>query len=401
MRILFIIPWFNLKMRTGNSRRILHLIKYLRLSGIDIYVLEITPYSKYSNVLKLLFNIDGDDVKPTVDIHVHDYVLSGKSKIQNYTIRLWLMALLFFKFIRLRKTLLRVDLVHVPDSAVEWVLFGYFVSKLIGQNLVITFQLVPRYLKEFTYYGNYGLFRSLLHNYLNIKRYGLIRAIAYSLIVWIYVNVIKRAHAIALNRYDYDLLREKFNVNAYLSWNGISKPAIMEGFDRKRVIYIGRDERKGLMDILKLIPMVLSERQDVNFVLIGPGNVKFRNTRAFGVVSEFDKWRLMCSSGIFILPSYHDSFSITLAEALSCGLPSIIYDIPELRSIYGNCDAIITTKRGDLQSLKDTLFKLLNLSDEEYSELRRKAVGCVDRFNWVNVAKRELEIYREILTKYA
>ena len=393
-----VMPWYSIWIFNGNSRRILHLIRMLRRAGVEVYVLETIPYTSFRKSIKLVQGIDVNETKSNNHIYVINYVIEGRGKASSYAVRAYLLLRLFLRFLRYWRLLRGVDLVHVPDSSVEFVVLSYIISRLLNRRLIITFQLVPRYLKEVVIIKEIGLFRSALRHYLYVRGEGIITALAKSLALWFYVNVIRRAFAIALNRHDYEFLTRKYGVRAFLSWNGIHRPYVVSHhFDRYRVMYIGRDERKGLRDILSIIPIITDKKPHVNFVLIGT-NVNLPNAISYGFVSELMKWSLLCSSGLFVSPTYHDSFSLVIAEALSCGLPVITYDLPELRSIYGDCRSVLFIRKGDINALADAVIKLLEIGDEDYARLREDAVKCGGKFDWGGVAKRELEIYREVLT---
>ncbi len=183
-----------------------------------------------------------------------------------------------------------------------------------------------------------------------------------------------------LNGYDYEILNRKYGVRVFLSWNGISKPNIISivslHYDRYRIIYIGRDERKGLKDMISIIPFIVGKVPKASFVLIGP-NVNLQNTTSYVFVSERKKWSLLCSSGLLVSPTYHEAFSLTIAEALLCGLPVITYDLPELKAIYSDCRSVFFVKKGDLNALRDAIIKLMNIGDEEYKALRTMPLGAV------------------------
>lgn len=392
-----IMPWYKIWVFNGNSRRILHLIRMLRMAGVEVYVLEVVPYTLFKRSIWLVqgFNVDG--AKPSMHLYVNDYVIGSKGGACGYAVRAYLLLRLFLRFLRYRRLLSNVDLVHVPDSSVEFVLMAYVISRILNRRLVITYQLVPRYLKELMIVEGLGLLRSALRHYLYVKGEDIAMSLVKSLALWLYVNVIRKAFAIVLNRHDYEVLTRTYGVRAFLSWNGIFKPYVsFPHYDRYRVMYIGRDERKGLKDVLSIIPMITSERRKASFILIGT-KINLPSAISIGFASESTKWSLLCSSGLFVSPTYHDSFSLVIAEALSCGLLVVTYDLPELRSIYGDCKSVFFVKKGDINALANVIIGLLDINDEDYARLREDAIKCGSRFDWIGVARRELEIYREVL----
>ena len=68
------------------------------------------------------------------------------------------------------------------------------------------------------------------------------------------------------------------------------------------------------------------------------GNVKpFINTtrvKFFGQLRGKKKQEIISESYWLFMPSYHESMSMVIIEALSCGTPVVAYDMPTLKSIY-------------------------------------------------------------------
>lgn len=56
----------------------------------------------------------------------------------------------------------------------------------------------------------------------------------------------------------------------------------------------------------------------------------------FGIQKGQWKKDILSRSKVFVLTSYHESFSMTLCEALSLGKLSIAFNIPTLKSVYNN-----------------------------------------------------------------
>ncbi len=62
--------------------------------------------------------------------------------------------------------------------------------------------------------------------------------------------------------------------------------------------------------------------------------VKKSNIVFFGELTGLDKKDVLLNSKFLLLTSYHESMSLVIIEALTCGTPVIAYDMPTLRSIY-------------------------------------------------------------------
>lgn len=116
--------------------------------------------------------------------------------------------------------------------------------------------------------------------------------------------------------------------------------------DLIHILFIGGADpfRKGLMDIVKSIPLVVKEYDNVSFILTGGKNVKKvqpqckkigigKYVNFWGWIKEEDKIQLYNSADILLLPSYNEGLPYVIIEALAAGLPIIsttIGGIPEV-----------------------------------------------------------------------
>ena len=102
--------------------------------------------------------------------------------------------------------------------------------------------------------------------------------------------------------------------------------------------------------------------------------------------SKKNIYGIMKGSRVFIYPSHVDSFGIVVAEALSCGLPVVAYDIPALRYYYGDCGAVKLVKEGDIEGMVNAVKEFLK---GEYHDI---AKACAKKYSWDKVALSFKEI---------
>jgi len=127
-----------------------------------------------------------------------------------------------------------------------------------------------------------------------------------------------------------------------------------------------------------------------------------QHVRKLGVESSFEfsgpvmgeaKWRLFRSADAFVLPSHSESFGISIAEALSFGLPVITTRAtpwPEIE--IRSCGWWV---HADQQSLEKALLEMTRLTDDERREMGLRGRRLIEeRFAWPAIARQMLEVYR-------
>jgi glycosyltransferase involved in cell wall biosynthesis len=121
--------------------------------------------------------------------------------------------------------------------------------------------------------------------------------------------------------------------NAYDSWEPLPPRAPAS---TPTLAFCGRlTEEKGVWDALELgrrLPGVrlallgdgpLRDAVRDHITRMGLDNVEFR-----GFVSEAEKWRVFRQAHAFVAPSREEGWGIAVGEALTAGLPAVVYDLP-------------------------------------------------------------------------
>jgi len=179
--------------------------------------------------------------------------------------------------------------------------------------------------------------------------------------------------------------------------------------DCKKVVFVGRlDVQKGVEYLIKAIPTVIKSYDNVHFFILGNGNLDqmlkklTRNLNILDFVTFLNMIPLeeMCefysSADIFCLPSIHEGFPLSIAEALSIGLvivASATEGIPE--AIIENKNGFLATPR-NVSQLSQQLIKALTLNDEKIKEIRNNNTYLArNKYSWENIIKKIIETYRE------
>ena len=181
-----------------------------------------------------------------------------------------------------------------------------------------------------------------------------------------------------------------------------------------RIIYLGRlHKQKGLDTLLQAFQQLQRRRPEgsVYLQLVGDGPLR-EELETLAQQLEISDWvefagesdRVRAEleqSDIFVLPSRAEGLSNSLLEAMSCGLPVVVSDIPGNRDVIEDEENGLRFVMDDPDSLVEKLSVLL-----EQEALRRQlgqaAYATVEReYSLDHVAECYTVLYRELATDRA
>ena len=160
------------------------------------------------------------------------------------------------------------------------------------------------------------------------------------------------------------------------------------------------EPRKGIFDVLEVVHRV-KKMVDYEPRVVMLGRFVDEKTRAAflrkskklklepniylpGFVSENEKLEILASSKVFLYPSKKDVFSISLADALSMGLPAVTYDMPFVTQ-FGN-PGVYRVRLGDKKMMSKKVAEILKLCNSEpikYADLRKVIQDDLrSKFSW-------------------
>lgn len=188
---------------------------------------------------------------------------------------------------------------------------------------------------------------------------------------------------------------------------GIRRPIILEGLNKKYdLCFLGRlVKSKGVLDLVEIMKMVRERISKPQLVVMGMGgelpNLRYDFDQAglsdsvifMEAVDERTKYRVLQESRVFVAPSYEEGWGLALAEALSCGLPAVAYDLTVFREVFKKGPVLVPA--GNREALAAAVIKLL--TDEEYLKLKSaEAKSSVQDFYLDQVLPAELKMIENL-----
>jgi glycosyltransferase involved in cell wall biosynthesis len=137
----------------------------------------------------------------------------------------------------------------------------------------------------------------------------------------------------------------------------------------------GNSARKCIAEIIRAAPLIHSEHPDVRFVIVGKKGSDFPSLQALvqqlgaesfvefpGTVSEVEKIELLQRCRVYLQPSRHEGFGLSVLEAMSCGAPVVTSAVGALPEVGG--EAVHYAPDPSPETIARTTSSLLSSSDD-------------------------------------
>ncbi len=109
-----------------------------------------------------------------------------------------------------------------------------------------------------------------------------------------------------------------------------------------------------------------------------------------GRVSDEELLRLYNQAACFVFPSLYEGFGLPPIEAMSCGCPVLVSDIPVLREVCA--DAALYFNPCDSKNIREMIQYYLDNQESLALKLKERGSENVKRFSWENTAKIILQL---------
>ncbi len=184
-----------------------------------------------------------------------------------------------------------------------------------------------------------------------------------------------------------------------------------EGF----VLFCNRswETRYGVDVLARAFVKVAQEREDVRLILLGGGSQGAGIRRILqsggveeyvtfgGQISQTDLPRWYHMADLYISPSHVDGSSVSLMEALACGLPCLVSDIPANKEwVFENENGWLF-RDGDANDLAEKILAAIS-QREKLPEIGRASRRTAEmRADWKKNAEALMNVYRSLGGKNA
>ena len=108
-----------------------------------------------------------------------------------------------------------------------------------------------------------------------------------------------------------------------------------------------------------------------------------------GWVAEEDLPAIFSAATAFIFPSLHEGFGIPVLQAMACGVPALVSDLPVLKEIAG--EAALYFNPRDRAAMAAALIAISS-STELHQRLSAQGLIRAQQFSWEQSARETLQV---------
>ena len=112
-----------------------------------------------------------------------------------------------------------------------------------------------------------------------------------------------------------------------------------------------------------------------------------------GRVSDEELVRLYNQATCFIFPSLYEGFGLPVIEAMKCGCPVLVSDIPVLREVCG--EAAIYFDPYHIEDIRNTIEQFLKENDTLRPTVIAKGYENANRFSWTNTTQAVIQLAQQ------
>ena len=171
-----------------------------------------------------------------------------------------------------------------------------------------------------------------------------------------------------------------------------------------KMIYAGRiDKNKNIPTVQRAMELLRSKGFNVSLVVVGhvDDSAEFARvqSKSFTTVKpEQPKETLIAEyreNAVFVMPSFHESFGLVYAEAMSQGLP-VVYT--KGQGFDGQFEEGEVGFSVDCHSAEDVALAIEKII-RDYESISLRCIDNAKKFNWADIAQQYVRIYKQVIKR--
>lgn len=180
----------------------------------------------------------------------------------------------------------------------------------------------------------------------------------------------------------------------------------IDKYRKPTILYLGRIKKYKRIDLLiKVFSQIEKSNQKARLIIAGWGSEapfisdlvmkssQRRKIKLLGPVSEFEKKKLLAKSWVFVNPSIHEGWGISVIETNLLKTPAVSFKVPGLSdSINDGVTGFLSDTESDLVENINKLLSNTSLRERMSRNARKWAL----QFTWSNSAKKGYKILRAL-----
>lgn len=219
---------------------------------------------------------------------------------------------------------------------------------------------------------------------------------------------------LAVSNFMFDHIKRLFHITPVIVYNCINtnifKPLYLPKEFVMTIIRLDKSSvilKRGEI-FIRSIPIVLQKFPKQKFIIIGEKsnfynnliklitNLEIKDNIKFtGLVENFKIPKFLNRAKIYVQISESESFGMSIAEAMSCGVPTIISKKGAIPEVVGDCG--IYVNNNDPNSLANAIIKLLGKSKNELQEIGFSSRSrIVENFSYEKRREKIKQIIKEL-----
>jgi glycosyltransferase involved in cell wall biosynthesis len=101
----------------------------------------------------------------------------------------------------------------------------------------------------------------------------------------------------------------------------------------------------------------------------------------------------MQAATLYITPSLHEGFGLTVLEAMACGIPVIAANRTSLPEVVGDAGMLVEPREPELAAAMSEMIGDADLR----SDYRARGLSRAACYSWDTTARLTLDVYRHVL----